>query len=121
MGAEVRRGSPGWRLVTWVLLLAFTLQSFVTQTHIHWAPRASAGATIAKVLESTSGHRSPIENAATCPFCQAIVHAGAFFASAAPLLRLPVVWAECTIPRLIAAASRAPSAHNWQSRAPPQH
>jgi hypothetical protein len=120
--AEVRRGSPGWHLVTWVLLLAFTLQSFVTQTHIHWAPQASAGTTNVKVLESASRpDKSPIENTATCPFCQAVVHAGAFFASAAPLLHLPAVWAECTIPRLIATAVRASSAHGWQSRAPPQH
>jgi hypothetical protein len=120
--AEIRRGDTGWRSVAWVLLLAFTLQSFVTQTHIHGAPQALAGATIGKVLLATASpqDKSPIENdTATCPFCQAVAHAGAFFASAAPLLLLPVVSAACATPRLIATAIRLPSAHGWQSRAPP--
>jgi hypothetical protein len=94
----VRRESPGWRFVTWVVVLAFALQSFVTQTHFHWAPQAT---TNVKLLESASRpHKAPVENSATCPFCQAIVHAGAFFASAAPLPHLPVVWADYAIPPL---------------------
>jgi hypothetical protein len=120
--AGIRRGRPGWHFVTWVVLLAFTLQCFVTQTHIHWAPQAGAGTGIVKLLESgPPQQKSPLENGTTaCPFCQAIVHAGAFFASAAPLLLLPAVCAECALPGLIATAARAPSAHGWQSRAPPQ-
>jgi hypothetical protein len=116
--AGVRRGRPGWHIVTWVVVLAFALQSFVTETHIHWAPQAT---TNVKLLESASRpHKAPIEDAATCPFCQAIVQAGAFLASVAPLLRLPVVWAEYSIPPLVATALRPPSTHSWQSRAPPQ-
>jgi len=119
--AEIRRGNLGWRSVAWVLLLAFTLQSFVTQTHIHGAPQAMAGATIGNVLATASPQdKSPIENdTTTCPFCQAVAHAGAFFASAAPLLLLPVISAACATPRLIATAIRVPSALGWQSRAPP--
>jgi len=119
--AGVQRGNLGWRSVTWLLLFAFTLQSFITQTHIHREPKARAGTTIGKVLDSVSRQdKSPSGNdTTTCPFCQAFVHAGAFFASAAPLLLLPVVWTECATPCLIPTAVRAPSAHGWQSRAPP--
>jgi hypothetical protein len=121
--AEVRRGVPGWRFVTWVVLLAFTLQSFVTQTHIHWPPQASGNAAVARLLEiPASQNKSPFDNdKAACPFCQAIVHAGAFFASVPPLLLLPVVWTEGAIPRLTAIVMRLTAAHGWQSRAPPQH
>jgi hypothetical protein len=119
--AAFRRGSSGWHAVTWAVLLAFTIQCFVTQTHIHWASQAHAGIASAKILESVSGsHKAPFENSAACPFCQVIVQAGAFFASSPPLLNLPVTSAEYTIPGLIAIAIRAPSAHSWQSRAPPQ-
>jgi hypothetical protein len=119
--AGVRRGRPGWHIVTWLVVLAFTLQSFVTETHIHRAPQASAGFTNVKLESASRPDKSPIENIATCPFCQAIVHAGAFFASAAPLLDPPVIWADYAISRLIAAVLRSPTAHNWQSRAPPPH
>jgi hypothetical protein len=121
--AEVRRGNSGWRFVTWAVLLAFTLQSFVTQTHIHWSPLAGTGVTAAGRLDSpVSQNKSPFEKDKTaCPFCQAIIHAGAFFASGAPLLLLPVLRAEWAIPRLFPAAIRAALAHSWQSRAPPQH
>jgi hypothetical protein len=123
ISAGVRRGSPGWRFVTWVALLAFTLQSFVTQTHIHWSPHSSTRTTVALLLDGpVSQNASPFEKDKTaCPFCQAIIHAGAFFASGAPLLLLPVLRAEWAVPRLFSIAKRAALAHSWQSRAPPQH
>ncbi len=121
--AEVRRGIPGWRLVTWIVLLAFTLQSFVTQTHMHWSSGAGSGAIVAGSFDGPAPqNKSPFEKDKTaCPFCQAIVHAGAFFASAAPLLPLPFAWAAHSPPRLIATKFSAFPAHSWQSRAPPQH
>jgi|SRR5579871_3279472 len=120
--AAGRRGRPGWRSVTWLVLLAFTLQAFVTQTHIHGLPRTATGATIGTVLTSESGqHKAPIDNDATgCPFCQAIVHAGAFFAPVAPLLLLPVVWTAGAAIAPIPIAVVSPPPHSWQSRAPPQ-
>jgi hypothetical protein len=119
---EIRRTYPGWRSVTWLVLLAFTLQSFVTQTHIHALPPMAA-ATIGKVLTSAPGaDKSPVSSdTTTCPFCQAISHAGAFFASSTPRLPFPIDWAECLVPFLIAIAGRSFAAHSWQSRAPPQH
>jgi hypothetical protein len=120
---EIRRRKTAWRSVTWLVLLAFTLQTFIAQTHIHGALQATAVATSGKVVASASPrHKSPIENDTTaCPLCQAVLHAGAFFASAAPLLLLPIVWAEGAIPFLIATTARCACAHSWQSRAPPQH
>ncbi len=119
--AEIRR-EPGRRLVTWLLLLAFTLQSFVTQTHFHTL-HATAGITLGKVLQRASGpDKSPLQkDNSACPFCQAVIHAGAFLSPSAPLLLLLVDRAEGVVPWLITTAAASPSAHSWQSRAPPQH
>ena len=121
--AGIKRRKPGWHAVTWLVLLAFTLQVFVTQTHIHGVPQTVAGVSIGKVAASASRpDKSPAENdTTTCPFCQAVVHTGAFFAPAAPLLLLPAVRVVRTTFFLVASAVGAPSAHSWQSRAPPQH
>jgi hypothetical protein len=109
--------------VAWVLLLAFTLQSFVTQTHIHAAPQMAADVATAKALAGAPAHgKAPVENGtADCPLCQAIVHAGAFFAPVAPLLPLPV-WIE-QVAQVVAAyaAVPMPATRSWQSRAPPHH
>lgn len=120
--ADIRRGNPGWRAVTWLLLLAFTLQTFVTQTHIHGTPQGVAGAAVGTVFERSSPQdKSPIDHSTTaCPFCQAIVHAGAFVAAAALLVPRPIDWASHSTRRLIETAISAPFAHSWQSRAPPQ-
>jgi hypothetical protein len=101
-------------------VLAFLLQSFIAQTHVH---RASLDfGTIAKTaaIPPPSHTKTPSDNsAADCPFCQAVAHAGALLAPAPLLLLLPVGVRHETLfitPRAIAAAS----AHSWRSRAPPQ-
>lgn len=120
---EVRRGKPRWRAITWLVAFAFTLQSFVTQTHIHVTPQVAGSAAIVKLLDRASAeHKAPVEkDKTTCPFCQAIARAGAFFASVAPLLPLPVTLVKHAIPALLSLTVHAPPAHSWQSRAPPQH
>ena len=115
------RGS-GFRLIAWALLIAFTLQSFITQTHIHQTVGGAAQAAIVKTLATAPAHKAPGQNTTTdCPFCQAITHAGTFSAPSAPTLVLPVVWAESTSPVLLVNAIRSLSLLPWQSRAPPQH
>jgi hypothetical protein len=108
------------RAISWILLAAFTLQSFITQTHIHGVPQAGGRAAIVKVFESTPAHKAPGENTtADCPLCQAIVHSGAFFAPVAPTLVLPATWATHATPLLVIAATGIAVTHIWQSRAPP--
>src|SRR5690242_18423679 len=115
------RGS-GFRLVAWLLLIAFTLQSFITQTHIHRAVDGAAQSAIVKTLTKAPAHKTPAQNTTTdCPFCQAITHAGTFSAPSAPVLVLPVVWTESTSPVFLINAIRGLSSLPWQSRAPPQH
>jgi len=117
------RGDSVRRAMTWFLVIAFALQSYVTQIHIHRAAQGFGSPAIVKVLTNTPAHHgAPSENSGMdCPLCQAVAHAGVFFAPVTPLLPLPVLWVE-----LLTAATRTQTAdnistHNWRSRAPPQH
>lgn len=109
------------RAVTWIVLLAFALQSFVTQTHIHGF--LDSAPTITKVLiEGPSHSNAPIhDDTNNCPFCQAITHAGVFATPCTPSLILPAALVEIAAPTLFTAAIAIVSPHPWQSRAPPHH
>ena len=108
----------GWRgIVAGLLLIAFTLQSYVTQTHIH----TGSPAAISKVLTGSHG-KMPVDNSPMdCPFCQAVAHDGPFFLPSAPILLLSAIWVEMAAPFFGTGAKSDLPAHNWQSRAPPHH
>jgi hypothetical protein len=109
------------RAIAWLLLLAFSLQSFITQTHIHGTLASHSDAQIVKLLAPSHHTKTPAESPADCPFCQAVTHAGAFFTPSAPALMLPVAWAQTIAPSLIGEVIDRFSSHPWQSRAPPRH
>lgn len=110
-----------FRAVAWVVLLAFTLQSFITQTHIHGIFGGGGAATVSTVTNGSPHSKDPSQdNARYCPFCQAITHAGAFAAPSAPSLILPISWAEMVALPVLAIAIRSIWSHPWHSRAPPQ-
>ncbi len=120
--AEVRTARLGWRAVAWMVLVAFFLQSYVTQTHIHGLVQ-EAGSGIATVhASSLTRSTAPLPgDTNVCPFCQAVVHAGACFVPAASALLPPFALLQ----RVAAWASNVfpggPASHPWQSRAPPHH
>lgn len=116
------RGS-GFRSIVWLLLVAFTLQSFITQIHIHRAIDGAGKPAISQTLAKAPphGNTSDQNSTADCPFCQAITHAGAFSTPSAPGLLLPVVWVESAPLLLVADAIDSLFSHPWQSRAPPRH
>jgi hypothetical protein len=119
--AKARRSDSRSKLFTWMLMFAFLLQSCITQIHIHGASQAATGSTIVKVVsQPPAGGKTTGDNPADCPFCQAIVHAGAFFAPAPPLLLLPAWQVENVAPIVSASVTAVLPAHNWQSRAPPR-
>ena len=120
----------GWRLsLAWFLLFAFAQQSFVTQTHVHFAAGSFGTATIAQ------GHSAKIQVAdrqpkpdkfparddpANCPICQEIAATGhcVMPAAIAPALPAQDYWAAAlalTAPAIASAVS-----HSWQGRAPPR-
>jgi hypothetical protein len=114
---EMRRFGPARRFLVFFALFAFTLQSFIAQTHIH----AESPASTVKIATTTSAGKAPADHSqADCPFCQAVVHVGSVVASAPPLLRLPFSWVETTTLVFTAVAISSSTAHDWQSRAPPR-
>jgi hypothetical protein len=115
--AGLQRSSLARRMLVFVAILTFALQSYVAQTHIHDA--AFGGA--AKITHTQSPVKAPAHDSQSdCPFCQAVLHAGAFIASATPSLFLPFVWVRTVALVLTARAASHTAAHDWQSRAPPR-
>ena len=111
-----------WRLVaTWMVLLAFALQSYVTQTHIHPAPFAADRAPIAQVVGAVSVQvASPLDEAVACPFCQAIAAAGALHGPVAVAIdRLVFATLAAHGPPTVAGRATQPAGFSWRSRAPP--
>lgn len=99
-----------------LILAAFTLQSYIVQTHIHGA----APATVSKALTSTGHGKSPVDNSPLdCPFCQAAL-SGAFALSATPLVFLSTAGVFLAALDHPVTASYDTVAHIWRSRAPPQ-
>ena len=116
-----RRGR-GRSVISWVLLLAFTLQCYATQTHIHGAAQAADGRSLVKIVGKSIGHSKlpAAPDTADCAICQAIAHTGAFFAPATPVLLLPARVGHVALPLAARAILRAASTHDWLSRAPPR-
>ncbi len=117
--ATAARGVLGHVLV-FVTLLAFALQGFVTQTHIHIP---AVGTT--EQADSFDGGKVPGKapsknDEANCPICQAFASAGHFVTPAvAAALALTVTTSVITL--AVEASHLVPLVtHIWHGRAPPQ-
>jgi hypothetical protein len=115
-------------------LIAFALQGYLTQTHIHVshpvaetgfkagkAAGAKSAVNSATAQRSAPGDKAPSNgDTVKCPLCQAVGYAGHFVTpSAAASLLLPVA-AISILPLTIADVSlRETPSHSWQSRGPP--
>jgi Protein of unknown function (DUF2946) len=117
----MERSSPARRFVVFIAAFVFALQSYVVQTHIHDGSRAFGGAKIAAGQSPAQGKTPLDHNSRTeCPFCQAVVHAGVFVASAPPLLTLPFAMVETVALVFAPRPASGAAAHDWRSRAPPR-
>lgn len=111
-------------VVTVFALLAFSLQSYVTQTHIHLAPDGvasySGGGTASADTQKRFPDRFPANgDPAKCPICQEALHIGQFLTPAAASLLAPTFTASI-VPLAVSVAVFAQGAsHDWRSRAPP--
>lgn len=119
--------ATGWRLaVVSVAFVAFALQSFIIQTHIHFTPadtaRLAAYAASHQIAHDRDHHdKYPAnEDPANCPICQEILHSGQFVAPAAhvflpPTIAVSIIAIVKTELPFVAALS-----HDWHGRAPPR-
>jgi hypothetical protein len=114
-----------WRLAAnLAVLLAFALQSYVTQTHFHPETLAFNSAPAAKTVQHASAYNPALggDEEKVCPLCQMVASAGAFFLPG-PTLVPALAACAVLVSRLAAAQSprgAAPAGFAWRSRAPPQ-
>lgn len=120
-----RAGLTGWRLaLVYLAIAAFALQSYVVQTHIHFAPRDLARLMAASSGEAgTRGHHDKFpadDDPANCPICQEIIHSGTFVTPAVAPILLPAL----SVSIILAIERPLPFvsvvSHNWRGRAPPK-
>ena len=107
------------RFVVFVALFAFALQSYIAQTHIHGVSQDFPG--VVKTMAPAQGKVPLNNNPVDCPFCQTATLAGTTVMSATLLVYLPLGWVKAIMPVVTANAASSVAAHDWQSRAPPQH
>jgi len=112
----------GWRrALVYAVLVAFALQTYIVQTHIHFAPAAlSQLAGGHEAVPQGSHDKYPAnDDPANCPICQEILHSGQYLTPSAAALLLPTL-AVSTIAMVDKALPHlsAPS-HSWRGRAPP--
>jgi len=128
--ARSRLSAPlgGWRAaVTAFAFVAFALQSYIVQTHIHFSPDAElrlAGYVAShdtKPAQQAPRDKYPSnEDPANCPICQEILHSGHFVIPAAQVFLAPylavstIVVVDTALPHIFALS------HSWRGRAPPR-
>jgi len=130
----VARRAPAFaRLgLTFLMLVAFALQTTVMQTHVHIGNVAVTAGFLEDLKISTPGQKDAAKGSqprdhfpanddpANCPICQEIMHAGQFVTPQAAALLLPTESVSFVpISLAIPVFSEAVS-HSWQGRAPPR-
>ena len=105
-------------LLNLVVLLAFSLQSFLVQTHLHNLPQTFAA--VAGVTVSAPAPTQTPVDADKCFLCQEYLHGGVYLTPAAAAV-LPPSAVVSLLPLALApfVAARLVS-HNWMGRAPPR-
>jgi len=125
-----RRSLAAARLVMLVTLLAFSIQTYLTQTHIHFTSEGQSsgvhaqlvlgGGKVASGMPVDRKDRYPAnEDPANCPLCQELIHAGQFVTPAASALLLPSLSLSVIELTLQYAPLLHTVTHIWRGRAPP--
>ena len=104
-------------MISLVVMLAFGVQSFLVQTHLHNLPQTLAVA--ADIAASTPSSKAPLD-ADKCLLCQEYVHSGAYVTPVAAAV-LPPSAAVSLLPLQLALVfADRPASHSWMGRAPPR-
>jgi hypothetical protein len=127
IGSNSRPPRPGRRLgAAWVavllaMLVVFSWQSFVAETHNHFA-RASistAANATAPVTTSSSDQNSPFDSPANCPICREIAQSAAYLPPAPIVLPAPQAMLVWLVVGLAFGLILERRSLGWRSRAPP--
>lgn len=107
------------RFITLFALLAFFLQGFAVQTHLHHYTKPAAALAAADNIPAPSKSIDPVD-LGSCRLCQELVHAGVFVAPASFALFASVSFVTAGLAPISFFADATASAFGWQSRAPPR-
>ena len=118
IGAQTLAVRGSWRsLISLVVMLAFGIQSFLVQTHLHNLPQNLSAA--AGLAVSAPPSKAPLDTD-KCFLCQEYLHGGAYLTPAAAAV-LPPSAVVSLLPLVLAAVvTKRPVSHNWIGRAPPR-
>jgi hypothetical protein len=107
------------RLMMLLAAMAFLVQGFAVQTHIHGEPVSPAHVAHASA-PAQPGPQDPYDPA-NCPLCQEMLHAGVYVAPMA--VDITVILNAVAFAPAYALLPHAvfERPHAWQSRAPPRH
>ena len=123
--------APTWRSIILIFtLIAFALQSNITQTHIHFSPGALAGSQAIGESKEISGtgatgladrhpDKYPADEDPACPLCQATSLAGLFVTPLAVPVLVPTVFAVVRVSPIAAFVIVQARSHPWRVRGPP--
>ena len=118
--APASRAGVARLAITLFALLAFSLQSYVTQIHIHGATWNTAAALDAGKTQQP-GKIPASGDQSSCPICQVIAHAGQFVTPSAVAIVLPALVALHVVVDKDTATVTHSTSHSWKSRAPPRN
>jgi len=116
-----RRLGAGWVAVLLAMLLVFSWQSFVAQTHNHFASAqiSTNASTVGAAEASTSDRNSPFDSPANCPICREIAQSAAYLPPAPIVLPAPQAMLVWLVAGLAFALVLERRSLGWHSRAPP--
>jgi len=118
-GSLVQKAPVSQRMITLFALLAFFIQSFALQTHIHPMPPAAVAATVAHTPAPLPlQNQDPVDQ---CRLCQELVHSGVFVSPSATVIAASLNIVAAVFAALPSLAAEPVQAFSWQSRAPPRH
>ncbi len=113
----VSKPAPYQRWVTLLALLAFFIQGFAVQTHIHeQAPVTKTVGALPAPTKAPLKSQDPVDQ---CRLCQELVHAGAFITPSTAATPAGLTYITAIFAVLAASTSAYATAFAWQSRAPP--
>ena len=107
------------RAVTLLALIAFGLQGYLVQTHIHGLPLSVVVAN-GQHSPSASSQKAPTGNSELkCPLCQDSIRAGNYLLPAAISALPPTLAVQAVLASAASLFASNAISHIWQSRGPP--
>jgi hypothetical protein len=102
------------------MLLVFTYQCILVQSHVHGPQAAPSASHVVKVSAPRLPAGPDNDDPANCPLCQEMLHAGSYVTPTAITITLPFTVATIAAPIPVLLLRLFAPSHAWQGRAPPR-